>query len=936
VTSRPNMSIDPNTESKIHMLSVPDVFEFAGTRPEGLTQTEVEERLKRFGRNVIREVKGRPLILRFLANFTHVMAILLWAGGIVALFAQLPELAIAIWMVNVINGVFSFWQEYRAEKATKDLRRLLSQYATVIRDGKKKRILAEEVVPGDILSLSEGDRILADGRIIKESELRVDQSTLTGESNAVPRTEQAVLRSTSSPLELRNLVFAGTSVSSGTGRAVVFATAMGTEFGKIAHATQTLKEELSPLQKEMIHVTRIVTIIAVGLGLIFFVMAVLLAGIGLTEGIIFAMGMIVAFVPEGLLPTVTLSLAMGVQRMAKRHALVKKLSAVETLGCTNIICTDKTGTLTQNEMTVTNLWLGGQKLKVTGIGYLPKGQIINPEKPELKQPPEELQQLLIAGTLCNSARLLPPNDDSTHWTIIGDHTEGALLVLASKGGINIDEEMGRAECVRELPFESSRKRMTSVYRSNDSLIAYIKGSPKEIIELSTQIRLESKVKPLDDSIRAQILSANDEYARQGLRVLAIAIRPLSQISFSEDILANCDCNSIERDLTFLGLVGMMDPPRPEVSLAVQKCRRSGIRIIMVTGDYGLTAENIGRRIGIIQEGQPRIINGSELDTLDDKTLMKALEGEVIFARVAPTHKLRIVSILQHMGNIVAVTGDGVNDAPALKKADIGVTMGLTGTDVAKDAADMILTDDNFASIVSAIEEGRAVYANIKKFTSYVFTSNTPEAVPFILFAMSRGRIPLALNIMQVLSIDLGTDIMPALALGAEKPESNIMEKPPRNPKVHIVDKALLIKAYAFLGAIQSLFAMLAFYFVYWTNGYQGLWINLPSQGMLYQSATAMTLAAVVATQIGNLFTQRTERISFINSRPFENRLLFVGIATELALLCLIIYLPQFQKLFGTAPFAPLNWLVLLGLTPVLLLADEARKAFLRRSERHRN
>ena len=357
---------------------------------------------------------------------------------------------------------------------------------------------------------------------------------------------------------------------------------------------------------------------------------------------------------------------------------------------------------------------------------------------------------------------------------------------------------------------------------------------------------------------------------------------------------------------------------------------------MVTGDYGLTAENIGRRIGIIQEGQPRIINGSELDTLDDKTLMKALEGEVIFARVAPTHKLRIVSILQQMGNIVAVTGDGVNDAPALKKADIGVAMGLTGTDVAKDAADMILTDDNFASIVSAIEEGRAVYANIKKFTSYVFTSNTPEAVPFILFAMSRGRIPLALNIMQVLSIDLGTDIMPALALGAEKPESNLMEKPPRNPKVHIVDKSLLIKAYAFLGAIQSVFAMLAFYFVYWTNGYRGLWINLPSQGMLYQSATAMTLAAVVATQIGNLFTQRTERISFINSRPFENRLLFVGIATELALLCLIIYLPLFQKLFGTAPFAPLNWLVLLGLTPVLLLADEARKAFLRWSERHRN
>jgi magnesium-transporting ATPase (P-type) len=347
----------------------------------------------------------------------------------------------------------------------------------------------------------------------------------------------------------------------------------------------------------------------------------------------------------------------------------------------------------------------------------------------------------------------------------------------------------------------------------------------------------------------------------------------------------------------------------------------------------LTAENIARRIGIIQGSQPRIINGPELDTLDNKALMKALEGEVIFARVAPTHKLRIVSTFQEMGYVVAVTGDGINDAPALKKADIGIAMGIAGTDVAKDAADIILTDDNFASIVSAIEEGRAVYANIKKFTTYVFTSNAPEAVPFILFAMSRGRIPLALNIMQVLSIDLGTDIMPALALGAEKPELNVMEKPPRDPKVHLVDKFLLIKAYAFLGVIQSVLAMFSFYFIYWTNGYQGQWFDLPSQGALYRSAITMTLATVVATQIGNLFAQRTERVSFIHSKPFTNRLVFVGIATELALVCAIIYLPFLQHLFGTAAFAPSNWLLLLGLTPVLLLADEGRKAFLRWSER---
>ncbi|MBI3302418.1 MAG: cation-transporting P-type ATPase, partial [Deltaproteobacteria bacterium] len=393
---------------------------------------------------------------------------------------------------------------------------------------------------------------------------------------------------------------------------------------------------------------------------------------------------------------------------------------------------------------------------------------------------------------------------------------------------------------------------------------------------------------------------------------------------------------LERDLTCPGLMAMMDPPRPEVTAAVETCHRAGIRIIMITGDYGLTAESIARRIGIIRSSQPRLVTGADLTTIDDEALKAALQGEVIFARVAPEQKLRVVTALREMGHIVAVTGDGVNDAPALKKADIGVAMGVAGTDVAKEAADMILTDDNFASIVNAVEEGRAVYANIKKFITYIFTSNTPEAVPFILFAFSGGRIPLALNVMQILSIDLGTDIVPALALGAEPPEPGVMEKPPRSLTEHVITRSLLLRAYPWLGTIQSVAAMAAFYFTYWTNGYGGQWLNLPASGPLYRAATAMTLASVVATQIGNLFAQRTEHTSVFRVGLFSNRLVWVGIATELTLIAAIIYVPLLQGVFGTAAFPLRNWLFLFAWTPSLLLADEVRKALMRRKRGTRN
>jgi Ca2+-transporting ATPase len=915
----------------VEALPTADIYAALGTQPQGLTHAEAAARLQHYGCNIIRPVETTPLVRKFLANFTHLMALLLWVGGLLGFLAQMPQLGVAIWLVNLINGAFSFWQEYKAEQATAALRRLLPTYARVVRDGQEQRLLAAELVPGDVILLAEGEHISADGRLVQAVDLRVDQSTLTGEAHPVHKTAEAVLHRHMTHLELPNLVFAGTSVAVGTGQAVVYATGMTSEFGKIARLTQVVGDELSPLQQEMVHTTKMVTLIAVSVGLLFFVLAVALAGVTLAESAIFALGMIVAFVPEGLLPTVTLALAMGTQRIARRHALIKRLSAVETLGCTTVICTDKTGTLTQNEMTVCELWLAGRQLMVTGVGYAPEGELLEQGRPATRPVDADVRQLLVAAGLCNNARVLPPNAPATQWTILGDPTEAALRVVASKVGIDLETEAVQMPRLRELAFETRRKRMSTIHQPRHTPhatpIAYVKGAPKEVLALCTRILCHGQLCPLDEAHQAQIMAATDAAARRGLRVLAVAQRALPAA------VTTATPETIEVDLTFLGLVAMLDPPRPEVTVAVDKCHQAGIRIIMITGDYGLTAESIARRIGIIRGPQPRLLTGPDLAALDDTALKAALQDEVICARMTPEQKLRVVTALRELGHVVAATGDGVNDAPALKKADIGVAMGRTGTDVAKEAADMILTDDNFASIVSAVEEGRAVYANIRKFVLYIFTSNTPEAVPFVLFALSGGRIPLALTVMQILSIDLGTDLVPALALGAEPPEPGVMERPPRRLTEHVITRALLLRAYAWLGAIQSLAALAAFYSLYWTHGYWGQWLDLPASGPLYRTATAMTLASVVATQIGNLFAQRTESTSVFRMCWGRNRLVWVGIATELALLALLLYVPVLQRLFDTAPLPLQNWLLLFAWTPLLLIADEGRKALVRRRAR---
>ena len=916
----------------IFKLPVEETFQVLHTRTTGLTAAEVNQKQDLFGKNVISEKKGKPVILVFASNFISMMAILLWIGGAIAILADMPELGIAIWLVNVINGTFSFWQEFRAGKATEALKSMLPSYVRVIRNGQEQQVLAENLVPGDIMLLQEGDKISADARLIASSDLQINQSTLTGESNPVYKTHEPVLREGLSRSEVPNLIFAGTSVASGTAKAVVVTIGMETEFGKIAKLTQTMKEEKSPLQRELDTVTKQVSVISLGFGIFFFIAAVFFVKENVPQSFIFALGMIVAFIPEGLLPTVTLSLAMAVQRMAKEHALVKRLSAVETLGCTTVICSDKTGTLTQNEMTVNNLWLPGQELEVTGIGYAPIGKVMAGDKQVTVSDNEGLRMLLTAAALCSNARLIPPSEDTDRYTVLGDPTEACLGVAAQKAGIDVDKQSTITSRLRELPFDSRRKRMTTIHQLEKSIngsqrIAYIKGAPKEVLELCISIYTNGRISKMDDDQRNRIMQANDKYARNGLRVLAVAYRLISKEDDLPAALSAYTPELIEKDLTFVGLVVMADPPRPEVAVAVEQCRRASIRIIMITGDYGLTAESIARRIGIIKGEHPRIISGMELESLPDNELKEALKNEVIFARVAPEQKYRVVCCLQDLGHIVAVTGDGVNDSPALKKADIGVAMGISGTDVAKEAADMILTDDNFASIVKAIEEGRSVYSNIRKFMLYILNSNMPEAIPSAAFLFSKGGIPLPMTVMQILAVDLGTDMMPALGLGTELPEKGVMEKPPRSTKDRLLNRSITIKAFLWYGMMESIVCMAAYFFVNILNGWPH--VPLAGSGIIYRRATAMTLASIVFCQIGMVLNCRTETQSVFKAGLFANKRVIFGIVFEIFLLSTIIYVPFLQNIFNTAPIGIKEWLFLIVLPIPILLIEELRKAISR-------
>lgn len=929
------MSSIEKIQKEVVKLEPIEVVGLLNSDDNGLDVEKIENIRKQYGYNKIEEKKGEPTWKTFLKNFTSLMAFLLWFGGLIAFFSGTPELGVAIWMVNVINGLFSFFQERRAGKAMDALKQLLPSYARVIRGGKEEKILSEELVPGDVMLIEEGDKISADARLITSTDLQVNQSSLTGESNPVRKMHYAINQDDLSRFEYKNLIFAGTTVASGSGKSVVIATGMQTEFGKIANLTQSLVEEKSPLQKELDTITKQISIIAISVGVLFFIAAVFFIKQPIAQAFVFSLGMIVAFIPEGLLPTVTLSLAIAVQRMADEHALVKKLSSVETLGSTTVICSDKTGTLTQNEMTVNHVWLMNQEFEITGLGYKPEGEILcDDEKVDLAKV-SDLELLLKASALCSNARVVPPSEKNPNYTVLGDPTEACLGVVAEKANIDMEREMQQAARIRELPFDSTRKRMSTIHQLTTPLfganrVSFTKGAPKETIELCSQYLKNGQLQPMSKEVQAQIMEMNDTYAKKGLRVLAVSYRNLDGVTDLPTSLTEYTPELIEQEMTFIGLVVMADPPRVEVAAAVEKCHEASIRIIMITGDYGLTAESIAKRIGIVKGENPRVITGMELGAMSDEELKVALADEVIFARVAPEQKYRVVSNLQEMGNIVAVTGDGVNDAPALKKADIGVAMGIAGTDVAKESADLILTDDNFASIVRAVEEGRAVYSNIQRFLLYIFGSNVPEAVPSAAFLLSRGFIPLPLTVMQILSVDLGTDMIPALGLGIEPPEEGVMKRPPRDLKKPMLNKKMLIKAFLWYGMIEAIIAMGAFFFTYWANGWSGG--ALESSGMIYREATTMTLGAIVFCQIGLVMNCRTESISVFKAGLFKNKLVNFGIVFEIILFCALSYLPIFHELFNTAPLGAVEWIYLLLCPIPMILLEEMRKFFIRKQK----
>jgi len=907
------------------------LFKDLGVTDFGLSEDEAKKRLETFGLNIIKAKKKRPLFLRFIDNFTHLLAIILWIAAALCFIPQvdMPQLGYAIILVIIINAIFSFMQEFKAEKALEVLKKMIPSYSRVIRGGEVVEILSAELVPGDIIILNEGDSISADARLIESFDLRTNNSVLTGESDPQRKSSVPIIGRNVDPLRLTNVVYAGTSVSSGSGKAIVYATGMNTEFGKIANMTQTVKEQLSPLQVEINKASQLLVYIAIGIGLLILVLSLTVVKLGFLVSFVFAIGIIVAFVPEGLLPTVTLALAMGVQRMAKRNVLVKKLSAVETLGCTTVICTDKTGTLTQNEMTVREIWFNGHTYELTGVGYNPVGDImLDGKKLSQVKDYDAFKNFAKGMAYCNNAMLFIDKDSSL-WRIKGDPTEGALLVAAKKIGFDYDNEVKNEPRVFMLPFDSNRKRMSSIHDAPNGIFAFIKGAPKEVLSLCKKIEINGELKELNEELKNDIVKSNDDYAKKALRVLAIAYKNLT------DYKGEYTVEDVEKDLVFLGLVAMIDPPRPEVEAAVKACFEAGIKIIMITGDYGLTADAIARKIGIIK-GESKIYLGTDIENMSDDALGEILKQEnIIFARVFPEHKMRIAECLKNNGHIVAMTGDGVNDAPALKAADIGIAMGMSGTDVAKEAADMILTDDNFASIVNAIEEGRTVFENLRKFIHYILASNIPEAVPFI--AMVLFKIPLPLSIMQILAIDLGTDMMPALALASEAPEPGIMKKPPRPRSERLLTGKGLMKAYLFFGLIEAMVSMAAYFIVYFDKGYTFArlkeigadsknYINDPA----YLSATTATFGAIIMSQIGNAFANRTNYDSVFKVGFFKNRLLLWGILTELVILIGLIYIPKLNTLFSNFPLDLKYWLILPAFIPSVLIFEELRKWILRR------
>ena len=883
-------------------LSDDDALKVLDTRRSGLTSAEAQRRLQTYGPNRIEQRRGESLLVSFLKQFTHFFAVILWVAAALAFAAEwsapgqgMAKVGVAVVVVIVVSGVFSFWQEYRAEQTLAGLRRLLPQRADVLREGKAIELPIEQLVPGDVVLLESGDHIPADCRLIEAFSVQVNTSVITGEPLSTVR--EAGPSRVDDLLHSSNVLLAGTSMVSGQARAVVFATGMQTEFGKIARLTGTAASTVSPLRREIAHLSRWIGILSVLIGVLFFIVG-RFRGVPFWDAFIFAIGIIVAMVPEGLLPTLTLALVLATQRMARRNVLIRHLPSVETLGSTTVICTDKTGTLTQNRMLVKQLFVGE--------GH----HSFDPARPPHQLVESYLPFFLVAGH-CHDLR------EGQHLgapLFLGDPMEVALAEMAQ----TVLPTPATLERVHELPFDTDRMRMSTVHATAAGPMLYCKGAPESITPLCRQVLVDGELQPFTPQWRSTIVAAQNAMAEQGLRVLALAYRPLEPAWTRE---------ALEQDLVWAGLVAVQDPPRPEVRGALRKCHEAGIRVIMTTGDHPRTALAIAREVGLVQSASPSVITGETLRHLPEVELRRLLDSsEVIFARIAADQKLRIVEALKQQGHVVAVTGDGVNDAPALKNAHVGVAMGIMGTDVAKEAADVVLLDDNFASIVNAIEEGRAVFANIRKFLTYILAHNVPELVPYLAFSLF--AIPLPLTPIQILSIDMGTDSLTALGLGVEAPEPDVMRRPPRGRGDRLFTWSLALRAYLFLGAIEAIAAMATFFFVLHGAG----WVygqTLAPGDPLYLRATTACLSAVIVMQIVNVFLCRSTSRSLWSVGLRGNRLILWGVVLEVVLILAIDYTAWGNAIFSTAPISAHVWLFMMPFAVGLVALEELRKWYRR-------
>ncbi len=873
--STPMKASTQETSPLWHTLPCEVVFSDLNSTPAGLAGSEADQRLAQYGPNELQASQGISPWAIFLEQFKNILILILLAATVASAFLGHAVEAIAITVIVLFAVVLGFVQEYRAERAIEALRKMAAPTANALRDGKEVALPARDLVPGDVFLLRAGDKVPADSRLFEAVNLQVEEAPLTGESVPIEK-HAAPINGELTIGDRKNMVYAGTAATYGRGRAVVVATGMNTEFGKIARMIQTIEAGKTPMQENLNRLGHVLARAAFGIVALIVALG-LFRGTPFIEMLIFGIALAVAVVPEALPAVVTISLALGVQRMVERNALIRRLPAVETLGSTSVICSDKTGTLTKDEMTVRRIFVGEKLLEVSGAGYVPRGRFSYNES--VMEPPDTLKLLLQAATLASDADVVY-NELDKRWQIKGDPTEGALVVAAAKAGLKKTDLESRFPRVKEIPFTSETKRMTTLHDAPAGVVAYAKGAPEMLLNSCSLQLTESGETLLDAAGKEKFLEAARQMAMEALRVLAIAYKPGAAIE------------NAEREMTFLGLVGMIDPPRPEAKAAIGTCEQAGIKTVMITGDHPLTAQAVARELGLLKTG--RVVTGAELEAMSDVDFELEVEKIDVYARVSPAHKLRVVSALQKKGHIVAMTGDGVNDAPALKKADIGVAMGITGTDVSKEAASMTLTDDNFASIVAAVEEGRGIFGNCKKYLMYLLSANTSELL--IMAGAALLGLPMPLTAVQLLYVNLATDGLPALALAVDPPERDIMRRKPRNPRTGVFTRPVVTLMIA--GGAWSAVVNLCLFVWALKSGYSN------------EQAMTLTFVSLVLVQFIMAYNYRSDRFSVLN-KPFANKWLNMAVAWELIPLAAILYLPAMHEPFSTFSLSHADWAVVI-------------------------